>query len=177
MTQATKTPETMLTQMTWLPCNHCHGKKALHTSWHLNECECSPCPSCQDSEGTATGLLMPGLSEECPGSGIWSHIILEKLRSINPDVYPECICQGRDRIPRRHDVLEAIETELEDFGDWTYKYCPDWNFRNPHWYELHHYEDVDKAKMPYTQFGSPDRKEAAIAALYAALVAKGLVEC
>ena len=161
MTAATKTPKEILTQMTWLPCGHCHGDRCC--SCDAQGDDDGPCPSCQDSDGTATGLLMPGLSEGCPGDGPWSHIILEKLRSINPDVYRECLCSGRNRIPRRHDVLEAVLEVILDM---------DWGI-----YEVS-YSGISVGQFPHgCHTGTGDTlTEKAISGLHQALVAKGLVE-
>lgn len=162
MTAPTKTPAQQLETVTWLLCANCGGKKTIPQTRLVKGAgswvEDVPCPSCQDASGVATGLLMPGLTEECP---IFRHEGFSHLGCVN------------GRIPRRHDALEAVETALNGFGEWQYEFFPvtRQGEKNLSVYGLWgtketHLDIIEK---------SPDRKEAAIGTLYAALVAKGVL--
>ena len=167
MTQATKTPEAMLAQMTWLLCASCGGGLYIRESNEPGCCD-MPCSSCQDSSGTATGLLMPGLSETCfcldaektPCDGCLEHIQEHRFGHWHRSEW--CACQGRNRIPRRHDVLDAVLEAILDM---------DWGI-----YEVS-YSGISVGQFPHgCHIGEGDTlTEKAISALYAALVAKGLV--
>lgn len=164
MTDDAITTESMLQTLTWLVCTSCGGTKIgnintlddgdEHTGW-VEE----PCPSCQDSSGAATGLELPSLSEECPcGVDIEFDCDVVKpfckgCREEHSLNHSKCNCQGRNRIPRRHDVLEAVldtakqALSLEEFTDFAMGFCEN---------------DMTK--------------EAAIISLYAELMTQGLIE-
>ena len=157
MTTETKSPEAMLAQMQWLPCASCGGSKD-----EIGPGDGSPeepyfhygsCPSCQDAEGTATGLLIPGLSE-------WHAYHRDK-----PVSCVSCKDHG-GRIPRRHDVLEAVLEAIPQVStDVTLTISRDYSTWR---LELNETDSVEQML--------PTIREAAIDALYEALVAKGLVE-
>lgn len=203
----TITPESMLTTLTWLPCASCGGvdDDTLYLddgrTWTPKELRAS-CHSCQDADGTATGLMLPGLSEECPCLKIWNNYEVdnryiercgaccdvyyeqgfkERLRvpahSDAMDEENRCtwFCVVR-RIPSRHDVLLAVETALNSFGEWEYSYMIECSPKTPHAYILEWTSRKEYGEWVRDEFDRADRLEAAIAALYAALVAKGLVE-
>jgi len=173
----TLTTESMLTTLTWLTCISCGGEKEINIEASVDEGNffhlgTHRCPSCQDPSGTATGLMLSGLSEECfcleaastPCDGCLEHIQENRFGNWHRSEW--CDCQGRNRIPRRHDVLDAmLEALLKEL-----KCGIDIQPRVQGGYGI--------SLSIGTNFYATGNtlQEVAIAALYGALVAKGLVE-
>lgn len=129
------TPAQQLKTLQWVPCAECGGEKIVegqgyHDVAGYYQVPFEPCPQCQDDTGTATGLQFPGLSEVCPCLD-WE---ADEERTWCSRCYrahghqSNCLlCQGRNRIPRRRDVLEAVissmaridlsDKEMKEWGD------------------------------------------------------------
>jgi len=140
MPQQVKSTESMLTTLTWLVCASCRGKEEVgillpEAVFAVDHYE--PCSSCQDSSGAATGLMLPGLSEdakdcecvwsirtrkdmvgayrepcdECEAYSSDTTTVIkgwERAIALHSPQCTVCDCKGRNRIPRRHDVLENV---------------------------------------------------------------------
>ena len=160
------TPEQMLDTLTWLKCGECGGTKYVPFKHNdvVSVPSFVPCDKCQD-KGTATGLQFPALSGECDQCGV--QLGPSGKRHVFRGNSEHCLtCQGRNRIHRRSDVLEAV---LENFIG-----------------QVGSGVDI----MPLVKGGygvslsiggafwvtGKSLREAAIAALYASAVAQGLID-
>lgn len=168
MTTTPKTPEAMLQTLTWAPCASCGGTSREAISWEKDTgkvvASC-PCPSCQDS-GVATGLMFPGLTEECPGTMGW---IGPQLKHKEWAVCPNCPIHN-GRIPRRSDVLEAVLDCLRRMGLLHIQLQSPVGILK----KFHAFIPVEDYSG-HRGYGNSDT-EAAIECLYLAAVAKGLVK-
>ena len=137
-------------------CLECGGKKAL---WPEGpKMECSPCPSCKDSDGVSTGRRWPELGLACPWmfSGTYGEF----------SEYKCAVCQDTGIVPDlSSDALDATAERAEfptinstSLPNGTYFYC---------------YSTTQGESYQQYSAGGPTRNEARQAALAEVLVKVG----